>query len=309
MKKFVLSYYPQFKCVAEKCKHTCCAGWEIYIDQKTLTDYKGESSAFGDQLRKGIVSRKSKFKRDKQGRCVFLNQKGLCDIIINLGEKSLCQVCSDHPRFRSFFDDRVEMGLGFCCEQATKIILSTKTPVLPILVEEDSQQTELGFLQQKVLEFRQSVFDLLKDENADINQKIQKILGLCKCQITKEQLFGAVKVFSTFESIDKGWVKSVKSLKKLDLSVSVEKDMQNYALRFLENSVYRHLSECEDVSSAQARVVGCVICWFMVQNLFAQNPTDFEGLVQVVRAFSCEVEYSQKNINKLFNYAKKCINS
>ena len=124
MKEYLLNYYPLFKCVADKCKHTCCAGWEMCIDKESLEKYKNEKSEFAKTLLYGINLKKSKFNVDKNKRCAFLNHNGLCDIIINLGENSLCQVCRDHPRFRSFFDDRTETGLGFCCEEATRIIFS-----------------------------------------------------------------------------------------------------------------------------------------------------------------------------------------
>ena len=105
MKEYVLNYYPKFKCIAGKCKHTCCAGWEMCIDKESLDAYKNEASGFATTLANGINFKKSKFKSDKFGRCAFLDADGLCEIISNLGEKALCQVCRDHPRFRSFFGD------------------------------------------------------------------------------------------------------------------------------------------------------------------------------------------------------------
>ena len=140
MKEFVLNYYPNFKCIASECKHTCCAGWQMNIDEKSLARYAGEKTSFSHALKKGINFRKSQFKADKSGRCAFLNKDGLCEIIINLGEESLCQICRDHPRFRSCFDDRVETGLGFACEEATRIILSYKEKIQPILVSEDNSE-------------------------------------------------------------------------------------------------------------------------------------------------------------------------
>ena len=40
MKEYVLNYYPEFKCVASKCKHTCCSGWEMCIDKESLDAVK-----------------------------------------------------------------------------------------------------------------------------------------------------------------------------------------------------------------------------------------------------------------------------
>ena len=30
------NYYDKFKCIANRCKHSCCIGWEIDIDEDTM---------------------------------------------------------------------------------------------------------------------------------------------------------------------------------------------------------------------------------------------------------------------------------
>ena len=87
MKEYLLSYYSKFKCVASDCKHTCCAGWEMCIDKDTLSHYKNLESDYAKTLHKGVNFKRAKFKTDKNGRCAFLNDKGLCEIILNLGNK------------------------------------------------------------------------------------------------------------------------------------------------------------------------------------------------------------------------------
>ena len=39
MKYYLPDYYEEFKCIAQKCKHSCCVGWEIDIDDDTLAYY------------------------------------------------------------------------------------------------------------------------------------------------------------------------------------------------------------------------------------------------------------------------------
>ena len=29
-------YYKEFQCIADKCEDTCCAGWQIVVDKKSL---------------------------------------------------------------------------------------------------------------------------------------------------------------------------------------------------------------------------------------------------------------------------------
>ena len=33
-------YYRKFQCIASECEDTCCAGWEIMIDDKALEKYR-----------------------------------------------------------------------------------------------------------------------------------------------------------------------------------------------------------------------------------------------------------------------------
>ena len=34
------NYYKEFSCIAGACPDTCCAGWQILIDDKTLKKYR-----------------------------------------------------------------------------------------------------------------------------------------------------------------------------------------------------------------------------------------------------------------------------
>lgn len=43
MKIRVPSYFKDFKCIASECEDTCCAGWEIVIDQETYNCYQNDT--------------------------------------------------------------------------------------------------------------------------------------------------------------------------------------------------------------------------------------------------------------------------
>ncbi len=305
MKEYVLNYYPDFKCKAEKCQHTCCAGWEINIDEKSLEKYKKESSEFSSTLKSGINFKKSKFNVDRRRRCAFLNDNGLCEIIINLGEKSLCQVCRDHPRFRSFFNDRIEMGLGFSCEQANKIILSFKDKIEPVLIFNDNTNTPLDFNEKNLLDFRRKALDLLQDRNVNINERIDKLLSICNFHFSKIDFKKIIKTFLSFERIDKSWTNRLKQLKKIDFTKNTDQSHCLICEQFLVNSLYRHLSSAEDTMWVRARTIACVFSWWIIKNMFEiENNND---VYNIVRAYSTEVEYSNKNLDKLFTFAYKFI--
>lgn len=123
-------YYKEFHCIADKCKDSCCsAGWEIDIDPETAEFYNNVNGSFGEKLRKNISNTSPcHFILNGHNNCPFLNDKKLCDIYINLGEEHLCQICKDHPRYYEWFDEIgvKEAGIGLCCEEAARIILSNE---------------------------------------------------------------------------------------------------------------------------------------------------------------------------------------
>ncbi len=281
------------------------------IDEQTLLNYQSDSSSFCDTLKRGINFKKSCFKSDKNGRCAFLNSSGLCEIIINLGEQSLCQVCRDHPRFRSFFNDRVEEGLGFCCEQATRIILAFEDKIEPLLVNDDCAFEELDFNQKNVFVFREKVLSIIQDRNVNINQRINNLLDVCNVQLASKDFAKIVKTFLSFERLDKSWTFRLKSLKKKGSSKYTCERLSLYAEQFLVNSLYRHLYDAEDTLEVRARTVACLIGWWIIDSIIelekGKNESEFNLIVDVVRAYSSEVEYSQKNLDRLFTLAGKFI--
>ena len=69
-------YFEDFKCIAGECPDTCCAGWQIMIDEESL-DYYGEAEgAFGKRLRDSIDWQEGAFCQYGE-RCAFLNDKDM----------------------------------------------------------------------------------------------------------------------------------------------------------------------------------------------------------------------------------------
>ena len=79
MKIIVPEYYPQFRCRAGACRHSCCIGWEIDIDPETHERYRKETGALGVRLRANIETNEDTacFRLDESERCPFLNESGL----------------------------------------------------------------------------------------------------------------------------------------------------------------------------------------------------------------------------------------
>ena len=138
MKVRVPNYFNEFKCIASECEDTCCAGWEIVIDDETHKRYEKVEGEFGDILRSKIVkSDGENIFLLNNGNCSFLNEKKMCEIYINLGEDHLCYTCQQFPRYTEEFLDLKEVGLSLSCPEAARIILRRAENTTFNLSEED----------------------------------------------------------------------------------------------------------------------------------------------------------------------------
>ena len=168
-------YYDDFKCIADKCPDTCCAGWQIVIDEDTLEKYgslaeavsvregkKGttdrDTSAFAARLFSSVDWQEGCFKQYHK-RCAMLNEKNLCDLVIEKGEKWLCDTCNRYPRHIEEFDGVREMSLSLSCPVAAEMILTCQKPV-HFIVEEDDREDPL---EEEFEEFDFLLFTQLED--------------------------------------------------------------------------------------------------------------------------------------------------
>lgn len=137
-------FYDKFHCIAGNCSDSCCIGWEIDINEEKLEFYRKVPGVLGERFRRCIDWEEGHFLLEgKEERCPFLNGENLCDLILELSEDALCDICREHPRFYDWFEDVTEVGLGLCCEEVARLLLEEKEPFC--LVEEelaDSGETD-----------------------------------------------------------------------------------------------------------------------------------------------------------------------
>lgn len=130
---FIPKYMLTFKCIGSSCIDTCCAGWDINIDEDTYKKYTNctgelkkivqgkfrENKNSDDYLNKGFMILK------EHNKCPFLNDNLLCDIHGGVGEENLCITCKRFPRVYNIIDDIYEKsGLASCPEICTKAFLN-----------------------------------------------------------------------------------------------------------------------------------------------------------------------------------------
>lgn len=158
-------YFEKFKCLAGDCPDTCCAGWQVMIDEASLKKYRKVKGSFGNRLKNSIRWKEKCFDQCN-GRCAFLNEKNLCDIQIESGEDLLCETCRSYPRHVEEFEDMREIGLALSCPAAAKLILENEERVTFLTTEKEEEQEEYE-------EFDYFLFSNLEDARTLMLQIIQ----------------------------------------------------------------------------------------------------------------------------------------
>lgn len=293
MKLFAPDYYKDFHCIAENCKHSCCIGWEIEIDGDTSEFYSGIPGEFGNRLRKNIDFESSSFKLCENEHCPFLNKSGLCDIIINLGEGALCQICEDHPRFRNFFSDRTEIGLGLCCEEAARLILDKKAKTELLLLEDADSFEHLSEGEKELLSLREKAFCIIQDRTTDFKRRVSKLLDLAGSAFPQKNEKEWSEIFLSLERLDESWSDVLCNAGPRDFEEKQDEIAEEQLLFYF---IYRHLPTAIDDGRIKERMVFCVLSLYMVRMVAKQL-----GIYEGARLYSSEIEYSDENIDILLN--------
>lgn len=302
MKLIAPDYYTAFKCIAERCRHNCCKGWEIDIDEDTYKLYGEVSGEFGARLREGIVhAPHPTFNLDEDERCAFLNQNGLCDIICELGEEALCDICADHPRFRNFFTDRIEIGLGLCCEEVCRIILENSGKVTFALLEGGEgapDKDESEFFTQ-----RSRIFDILQNRNEPLGKRLARLCVEYNINLAFDSTKSVVRLYRELERMDSEWDRYLDILERCEHftdDAGFDTCFEQLAVYF----VYRHLAESVYDDDLTSRLAFCVLSVRIIQTICAAVNADIDTIKGICRLYSCEIEYSDENIDEILEKLK-----
>lgn len=177
------SYYEQFQCLAGACRDNCCrTGWEIEVDRRTMDYYRSLPQALREHILAGIREDEEGCCtiRPEEGQCPFLTEQGLCGLVLELGEAHIGDICALHPRYREWFPGRMEIGVGLCCEEAARLILSDPAPAEfeTYLTDQDEEEEEDAPLYLPLLEVRDVLFELLQDRSRPLRRRMADGLRL-----------------------------------------------------------------------------------------------------------------------------------
>lgn len=303
MKTLVPDYYDRFACIAGACRHSCCIGWEIDIDDESLSRFRSLPGAIGKRLAANIEcgAAGANFRLDAQERCPFLNADGLCDLILELGADSLCQICADHPRFRNIFSDHVEMGLGLCCEAAGKLILSRNEPFVWRVLNDDGVEATPTEDEAALLRLRDEIASALQDRSQSMDARLRKMFRIVCMPVPRFSLPDWAQFLLTLEQLDPTWGERMHALSKghpstFPCTPMLQTPFEQLALYLL----MRHLPGALEDEDIRGRITLIALVLYLINALCAaqlalRGNLTLDDLVDIVRMYSSEIEYSDEN--------------
>lgn len=308
MRIFAPDYYKDFKCIAGECKHSCCIGWEIDIDKNSLEFYKTVGGKFGKMLAENIAfeDENSHFILKNDDCCPFLNRDNLCDIIINLGENKLCDICNDHPRFRNFYSEFMEIGVGMCCEAAARLILNNKSKVSVCELSDENNKLLASDEEEIFLQFRDRVFEILQNREIPIEKRVYELLSRCDIKDECLQFSNWFDIYLTLECLDENWFEILKHTKNKRTKSKIPKELEIPLEQLLIYFVYRHLSDGIYDGLLRERIGFVILSFNVITEIFSVmlqgddfKFTGIELLAEIARMYSSEIEYCEENINEI----------
>ena len=290
------TFYHTFQCKADQCHHTCCQKWTIDVDEETAKLYQTLPTPLGEDLRKFMTVDDEGYYfmfSDKQPTCPLLREDGLCRVVLELGEDSLCDTCHMHPRFYKYIEDLELCGVGLSCEESVEKLLATEGDQLLFTIEDDDG--EFAAEDRPVLE---NIFDLLA---LGINPAI--------CQFTPNQSIHycqeLVTVYKKTEPIDEEWTKQLVHLEAMLSSTTASTTMDLLKADTIDvsalNKVYQYILYRQIDMLAEYSLESLVRYAFDATVFIALLTHQFGNLPEQIRRWSEQIEYDEDNVAFLFN--------
>lgn len=273
-------FYKNFLCKADKCKHSCCKGWEIDIDEETAGKYLAMTGELGAEIRQNIGKNEDSyfFKLTEDERCPFLQKNGLCKIILNIGEENICEICTMHPRFFTMLDDVELCGVGLSCEKTCELLLGDEKDLVFYI---ENTEEEVSFS------------EVLAVIGLNLPNEMQEF----SLAVNAENINKVLEIMAKTEPIDENWSKEL----------SIMQDMDNVELKakeYLENSdknilnkiykyiLYRQLERLVDIDiEALINYAQYSILFIILHTMISKE------LGESVRRWSEQIEYDTDNVD------------
>ena len=327
-------YCKEFRCIADKCQDNCCIGWEINIDDSTAEYYKNVSGSFGCKLKSNISEGDSPSFILKEERCPFLNEENLCEIIINLGESKLCQICRDHPRYFEWFAHIKEGGIGLCCEEAARLIVTNKEAFSTYETDcDDEGCDDYDERLYDMLSFaREQIIATLENDTLPLRERIALVIGYthevqfladnyCFEKVYVKESYpiesitpdirAFLEAFTKLEPIDDNWQNYLQRLIDSSdalqnnlgtLEDSCDRYLKNIAVYFVWRYFLKGVYDEEIISKIMLMAVSVAMIKLMyLNNSLSDSDINGDNASLLAKSYSKETEYSEENLEKIFD--------
>lgn len=317
MKYIKPNFYDDFHCLAAACSDTCCAGWEIDIDPDTEAYYMEMPGQLGERLREHmerLPEGGACFRLTDGDRCPFLTEDNLCELMFELGEDGLCEICHEHPRFYEQIGDHMEMGIGLCCEEGARLLFEQKEPISFITTSVVGPPGDVE--EPPIFRERDAAFRIVQDRSLPLRVRMYRLLDF-GASIQRAE-FGTpdpadsapdpaldaretlLSVMEDMEPYDDTWPETVQLLRDGSLQAELDEidgGFENLLVYFL----YRHFAPGVTDGRLSARVKFCAVSvWFIcLMNAHVLRDTgDFTEWDRIVctKDYTKQVEYSDENL-------------
>ncbi|MCR4615943.1 MAG: flagellin lysine-N-methylase [Clostridiales bacterium] len=315
-------YSEKFECLAGNCPDTCCARWEIIIDDDTASFYSGLNTKLGEKIKKFSDTDEdgNRYFKLHNNRCPFLDEDNLCEIRLCLGVEHTADVCRQHPWFIEEYEGFTEKALSLSCPAACEIIFSSTAAGAYPEVTDISDDKVLNILTDQ----RNKLFAGF-DENASVRQNINTLFSVAENaqnRIDEAEPFGTmcgfappdIQALCSFtdhllndcEILTEKW----KKLLAYCLSKTPDKYFENYIAensllinRALAYFIYRYFLKAvnEPDCGAYARLIALsALTPPLIAFLNGEAPDE------TFRLFSKEIEHDPENLDLILDFIMQC---
>ncbi len=294
MNLYAPRYYKRFKCIADRCKNSCCIDWEIDIDDKTYEKYL----SVGGYLKESIAeSEGCRYFELKNGRCPHLLDNGLCRIIIDYGEDHITDICREHPRFYNCVSGRREVGFGLVCEEAARIIIKDDECFSLEKIGECCDECDAFAFD--ALPERDDIIALILESDKTLPEKMKMIESKYSLEVNIHSINEWLEILTELEILDKRWEEILNGAISSDRKHNCCELYPNLE-RILIYFVYRHVSASSSYLNLRAKlgfaILGVSILMYLIERAQECN---VENLIELARLYSSEIEYSEENTDAL----------
>lgn len=313
----VPDYYHHFRCLADRCPHSCCEKWEVVLDTEHVNLYESISGPLGGKLRTAMV-------QDAEGdvcfalngnRCPFLDHENLCEIHRQMGEAATSVTCQEHPRFTEDFGPFREITLSASCPAANDLLLGSEAPLHFVEWEDNAPAEDGDDWLPFLLPLRETMLTILQNRNDPLHHRMSVFLLLAERAQTLldagmeselptltadwtlpayangEGLFPvALHLLDGLEMLEADWrdlLHRAETVPPADHSPAL---LERIAVYF----AFRYLLKCVNDGDLLSRAQLVVFAVLTVERLAAVC-----GLSEALRRFSCEIEHNEENVSAL----------